>query len=256
MKRKANPSLILVNPRRRKKRAHKARRRRASRRRVHHRARRRRARVVVLPNPHRRRSHRRRNPHRRHYSRRRRNPFSLGGGMPAVQSTLTRGSWGALGALGNDAIFGLAAPYLPTMITGTPLILAATKILSAVVTGWLGGKLFRGRGAELAVGAATVAIHDTAKGLLEGMAPAIFGPGGTLPLGAYLSDGTSGLGGAAPLVGTQSYPQQPWLTTSGFVGPGVGAYLSGSDGSYDSGVYNGDRMGIDNWDASGYVTSD
>jgi hypothetical protein len=107
--------------------------------------------------------------------------------------------------------------------------------LAAVGVGALGGNIAKGKGRELAVGAMTVTVHDFLKTTLEAMAPTIFGAGGTLALGSYLSGYGSYLSGAAPIVGTATVPQA-YLPFAGSTGN------SGSDG-----VYNEDRMGLDNW---------
>jgi hypothetical protein len=72
------------------------------------------------------------------------------------------------------------------------------------------------------------------------MAPTIFGPGGSLPLGAYLSAARPDylgayLSGAAPIMGTATIPQA-YLPFAGSTGN------SGNDG-----VYSEDRLGMDTW---------
>jgi hypothetical protein len=114
-------------------------------------------------------------------------------------------------------------------------------MLGAVTVGAVGGKVARGRGRDLAVGAATVITHDFLKTLMVQMAPTLFGPGGTVALGSYLSDsGDGGLGsylsGAAPIVGTATIPQA-YLPFAG---------SSGSSGTSD-GMYAEDHMGLDPW---------
>jgi hypothetical protein len=185
------------------------------------------------------------NPHRRRY-RRHRNPMSIRGVTGAFMPTLRAGGWGALGALGNDAGYGLVVGLinsnLPTVgsYLTNPYIGFLAKAFNAVLVGSLGGKILRGRGRELAVGAMTVVTHDFLKSLLQGMAPTIFGPGGSVPLGAYLS-------GSAPIVGTATVPQA-YLPFSG-----MGSYLSGPGGSGQAepaGVYSDDTMGMDPWGGS------
>jgi hypothetical protein len=234
---------------RRSRRAPRARRRRAHVAHVVRRRRRRRpsgARPAMGYTAGTRRIRRRKlNPRRRHYHRRHRNPMSLGGVTGAFMPTLKAGGWGAVGALGNDAGYGLIvglinsnAPTFGSYLTN-PYIGFLAKAFNAVLVGTLGGKLLRGRGRELAVGAMTVVTHDFLKSLLQGMAPTIFGPGGSVPLGSYLS-------GSAPIVGTATVPQS-YLPFSG-----VGSYLSGSgdSGTTDGSGYTDDTMGMDPWGGS------
>lgn len=275
--------LLVANPKRRRRRRklsakqvaagfggkrHKRRRRRTSGRR----RRRHVARVAAAPRRRRRRRggggarrpvmgyvqgtkrirRRKLNPHRRHRHRRHRNPLGLGGVTSAFMPTLKAGGWGALGALGNDAGYGLVSglintnmPTIGTYLTN-PYVGFLAKAFSGVVVGTLGGHLLKGRGRDLAVGAVTVAAHDFLKSLLQGMAPTIFGPGGSIALGSYLS-------GSAPIVGTATVPQA-YLPFSG-----LGAYMSGGSGSVDaagSGQYVDDTTGFDPWqgdNASGRV---
>ncbi|MGH8336548.1 MAG: hypothetical protein ACRETL_06985 [Gammaproteobacteria bacterium] len=182
------------------------------------------------------------NPHRRHHARRHRNP-SLRNITGQLMPTVKAGAWGAAGALGLDVLWGLVVGNLPSIATyiANPYVGFAAKAAGAVVVGSVGGHLAKGKGRELAVGAMTVVTHDFLKTLLQGMAPTIFGVGGSLPLGAYLSGAGSpaGLGaylsGSAPIVGTATIPQAylPFAGSSG---------ASGSDG-----VYAEDHMGMDPW---------
>jgi hypothetical protein len=262
--------LLVSNPKRRRKRAKSRRRRKLTAKQLaagfggkKHRRRRSRRRhaVAAAPRRRRRRSHARRsrarpsgarpavgyvvgsrrirrrklNPHRRHY-RRRHNP-SLRGIVGGFVPLLKAGGWGAAGALGLDALWGLVYPRLGSFGTylANPYIGFAAKGFGALLVGRFGGKVFRGRGQQLAVGAMTVITHDFLKTTLQGMAPTIFGAGGAVPLGnlgvylgAYLS-------GSAPMVGTATMPQS-YLP---FNGP------TGTDGG--SGVYVEDVNGQDPW---------
>ena len=187
------------------------------------------------------------NPHRRHRARyrRRSNPMSLGGFTNSLMPTMKAGAWGAGGALGLDAIWGLITTNLPSIATylTNPYVTFIAKALAAAGVGTLGGHLVKGRGRDLAVGAMTTTIHDFLKSQLQSLAPTIFAPGGTLSLGAYLSDynnpSTMGayLSGAAPIMGTASIPQA-YLPFSGF---------AGSSGMSDGNMYTDDRMGLDPW---------
>lgn len=177
------------------------------------------------------------NPHRRRSRHRRRNP-SLRNITGQLLPTVKAGAWGAAGALGLDVLWGLVVNQLPSVAAylTNPYVGFAAKAAGAVAVGALGGKVARGRGRDLAVGAMTVVTHDFLKTMLQQMAPTIFGVGGSLPLGAYLNDGGLGayLNGAAPIVGTATIPQ---------------AYLpfAGSSGTSADGVYSEDHSGMDPW---------
>jgi hypothetical protein len=182
-------------------------------------------------NPH----HRRRRSHR--------NPYRFGDITSAFMPTLRAGGWGAVGALGNDAGYGLIVgiinsnmPTFGSYLTN-PYVGFLAKAFNAVLVGTLGGKLLRGRGRELAVGAMTVVTHDFLKSLLVGMAPTLFGPGGTVPLGAYVSGYGAYLSGAAPIVGTATVPQA-YLP---FSGP------SGTSDQSGGGQWVDDTIGMDPW---------
>lgn len=218
--------LIVENPRRRRKSRHNPHRRHRSRR----------------GNPHRRhRRHARRgNPHRRmRRVRRYSNPMSLKGVLGQVKPVVKEGVIQAAGAIGLDAVWGQINSRLPASIQGNAYLQFAVKCLAAVGVGWLGGKVFRGRARDFAVGGVTVAAHDLLKSALQTNMPSVFGAGGSLPLsgyGAYLS-------GSAPIVGTATFPRTRTVPQTTF-----GAYLSGSSGSADgAGVYVDDCMGFDPW---------
>lgn len=181
------------------------------------------------------------NPHRRHARHRRRNP-SLRGLTGQIMPTVKAGAWGAAGALGLDVVWGLLVGRLPSVAAylTNPYVGFAAKAVGAVAVGTVGGKVARGRGRDMAVGAMTVVAHDFFKSLMIQMAPTLFGPGGSLPLGAYLSANSPDylgayLSGAAPIMGTASIPQA-YL-------PFAGTGQSGGDG----GVYAEDRQGMDTW---------
>jgi hypothetical protein len=175
---------------------------------------------------------------RRHRYRRHRNPMSVRGLTSSIMPTVKEGFTGAIGALGLDALWGFVAGNATlSAYVSNPYIGFAAKALGAVVVGTVGGKVMRGKGKDLAVGAMTVVTHDFLKSLLQTMAPTIFGAGGRVPLGAYLS-------GSAPIVGTSSIPQS-YLP--------FGAYLSGSAGQMDAngGQFMEDTTGMGPWDAEG-----
>lgn len=184
------------------------------------------------------------NPHHRLHYRRHPNP-SMRGFTGAIMPTVKAGAWGAAGALGLDALWGLLYPRLGTFRTylANPYVGFAAKAVGAVGVGALGGKLLRGRSRELAVGAMTVVTHDFLKTLLQGLAPTIFGAGGSLPLGAYLS-------GSAPIVGTATIPQSYLPFSGGRAGPGFGMYLHGANSGTQNAPYSDDAMGMDPWSMS------
>jgi hypothetical protein len=186
------------------------------------------------------------NPHRRHHRRahrRHRNP-SLRGITGQILPTVKAGAWGAAGALGLDVLWGIVTNRLPTIASylTNPYVGFAAKAMGAVTVGSLGGRLARGKGRDMAVGAMTVVTHDFLKSLLVQMAPTLFGPGGSVPLGAYLSATGAPdylgayLSGAAPIVGTATIPQA-YLPFAG---------STGQSGTSD-GVYAEDHMGMDPW---------
>lgn len=227
--------MLVANPKRRRKRKH------ARRRSNPHRLRRRTSSRVH------RRSRRRRNPsfRRRHVARRRRNPSSLSvrGIKGMVMPVIKEGFMGAAGALALDAAWGYINPKLPATIASSPYLQFAVKCLAAVGVGFVGGKVLRGKGRDLAVGGVTVAAHDMLKGVLQTSLPSMFGAGGTLALSGYGHMGAY-LSGSAPIVGTATFPR-----TYQTMNPGFGAYLSGSSGSVDgAGVYVDDQMGFDPWE--------
>ncbi len=236
--------MLVANPKRRhKKRRARARRRNPSRHR-RHRARRsnparRYHRARARRNPSHRRRHyarRRSNPVRRY--RRRRNPLSLGGLKGMIKPVLMEGLVGAGGALALDAAWGYINPQLPATISSSPYLQFAVKCLAAIGVGFIGNKVLKGKGRDLAVGGVTVAMHDMLKSTLQSSLPSVFGAGGSLALsgyGAYLS-------GSAPIVGTATFPRTYQANN-----PGFGAYLSGDSNTSDSGCYVGDANGMDPW---------
>ena len=157
-------SLMLVNPRRRRKMSAKQRK--------------------YFGNPHRRHKHVRR--HRHHY---RHNP-SLGNITGSIKPTLMGGLIGAAGGIGVDVVYGLLTSSVSAVPTfaANPAVATAGKLATSIIVGILGNMLLKGRGGALAIGGATVAIHDFAKTQLQAAMP-------SLPLGDYLT--------AAPTVGTR-----------------------------------------------------
>jgi hypothetical protein len=250
--------LLVANPKRRRKARKNPKRRRARRNPSHHRRRR-----VARRNPMRRRHRARHNPV-RHYRRRarhnpvfrhrrrlRRNPSPrLGSIKSAVMPTIKAGMVGAGGALALDAAWGFVSPTVNSWLANYPSIAnfaqLAAKLGVAVGVGWAGGHLLRGKGRDLAVGGATVALHDFLKTQLQSMAPTLFGAGGTFALSGYNGMGAY-LSGSAPLVGTASFPSTYLPQQNNYR---MGAYLSGSSGMADdgnAGVYTDDFAGQDYW---------
>lgn len=214
--------ILLVNPRRRRKH-HKARRKNPRRHRRHRNT------------SHRR--HRRRNPayrfHRRH---RRRNPGLLGGGggiVGTLMSEAKSGFVGATGALGLDLLWGYGSSYLPSALN-TGYVQYLSKALGAVLIGFIGGKVMRGKGRDLAVGAMTVVIHDALKTTLSGMGVPLGAYVGTSPIVAY---GAPAVG--VPQLGTRGLPMAPngvpqarqmgFYESSGMSGYGGTAYVEGTE---------------------------
>lgn len=222
--------VLLLNPRRRRKRRMSALQRKyfgKRRRSGATRSRRRRRSHAVMSNP-----RRRRRSLTRMFRRRRRNP-SFRGALSSVRSgvvpTLKGGLVGAVGALGLDALWGYGKDYLPASIAGSPLAQYAAKLLGAVLVGFVGNKLLRGKGQQLATGAATVVLHDAMKAQIQASFPSI-------KLGEYLT--------YAPTVGTTRRAGRLLST-------GVGEYLSGIPNDADGGMtddmdytgeYNGDGI--------------
>ncbi len=195
--------LLLSNPRGRKKR-------KSSRRRSARRSKRRY--ITARRNP-RRRSHSRK----RHYIRARSNPVaSLSGVKPVVLGGLV----GAGGAVANDLAFGYGSKYLPAMLqTGIPKVLA--KVASGVLIGVVGGKVLRGKGAALGVGAVTVALRDGIVEQLKSM-PAT----ASLPLGEYIEASQMGYVDSAQVLNGDSEFVGEYEDDSA----GVGEYMGEDEG--------------------------
>lgn len=241
--------VLLVNPSRRRRRKSKRRmsakqrkyfgggrrRRRKSRRAVvavaprRRRRRSRRSSVARLANPRRRRSRR---SITRGVRRRRRNP-SLRGSLSSIKGSvvpmLQAGVVGAGGAIGLDLLWGFGSKYLPAQIAGSALAQYGAKLAGAILVGIAGDMILRGRGKAMAVGAATVVLHDAFKAQLQSSFP-------TLNLGEYLT--------FAPTVGSMRRAGR-------LLDTGMGEYLSGlpqdgQGGTMDNmsytGEWNGDGM--------------
>jgi len=212
--------IMLVNPRRRKHRKMSAKQR------------------MYFGNP-RRRHHHHKNPKRRrhHYHR---NPFGSIGNQ--VMPALKAGAIGAAGGLLTDIVAGFANPQLNSLTGGmlgtNPALLALVKVLYSLGVGWAGGKVLKGQGHALAVGGATVAIHDFAKLELIAAVP-------SLPLG-YVSYGPVVSGVPSALQATRASTYRPvgrmgkYMTGGGAPSRGMGKYLSGmGDATYGNGIPTG-----------------
>lgn len=191
--------------------------------------------ILLLSNPSRRRKHKRKSAHRsrrrRHAARRahrrsrrsvvrvraRRNPVSLRGITGSVVPTVKAGAIGALGGIGNDLLYGFGKQYLPAMLQ-SGYGRSATKILSAVLVGMVGNMVLRGKGTQLAIGAATCAIHEAAKDFLSTQVPSL--PLGEMdePLSDYMQDGAIGYTASAEPVGAYMHGMG-----------GFGAYVGGDE---------------------------
>lgn len=163
--------------------------------------------ILVLSNPRGRRKHKSKG-HRRHSgrSRTRRNPimgFSFKSGLDQVKD----GALGAVGGLLNDAAYGYAKGYLPAALQDGYGRIGA-KLGLAVIVGILANKLMPGKGRAIAVGAATVVLHEAGKALINQQAPSI-------PLGAYEDNALLGYDSASIL--------QPGSSSGAMAG--VGAYM-------------------------------
>lgn len=153
--------------------------------------------ILVLSNPH-KRGHRKhyKKSHRRHSYRR--NPV-MGISMHGVMSTVQDGALGAAGGLLNDAAYGYLKGMLPAPLQDGYGRIGA-KLGLAVVVGMVANMAFKGKGRAIAVGAATVVLHELGKTLLNQNVPAI-------PLGAYEDNALLGVDSSASILqnGTGSY---------------------------------------------------
>lgn len=106
------------------------------------------------------------------------NPHGHGRGLLAsALHTLKDGAVGAAGALAVDIGYGYVKGYLPAPLQAG-YGRTASKLALAVLGGLVTDKIFRGRGKQVAVGSATVTIHEALKDLSNQFAPA-------LPVGSY-----------------------------------------------------------------------
>lgn len=162
-----NELVILSNPRRRRKHKAKHRRRHQARRRSHSRGRRR---VSV---------------------RARRNPIFSGGIFASAMRTIKEGALGAVGALASDALYGYTKGFLPVQLQAG-YGRTGVKLAYAVLLGIAAGKMKSGLATPVAVGAATVTLHEMLAGLANSLAPSV-------PLGAYEDTAMLGYDSAQPL---------------------------------------------------------
>lgn len=188
-------------------------------------AKRRHAVVAAAPRRHRRRRHAAVSVRR---LRRKSNP-SFRGMSASVMPTLKAGAIGATGALGLDLLWGYGSQYLPASVASSPLAQYAVKLAGALAVGVIGNKVLRGRGRDMAVGAATVVLHDALKAQIKASFP-------TVQLGEYLT--------YAPTVGGTMRRAGRVLST------GMGEYLSGLPDQ------NGVTMAFDEDGANGTYSAD
>jgi hypothetical protein len=187
-------------------------------------------------NPHRRsRGHRR---HRHHFKM---NP-SLTGIRSSIMPVMREGLIGAAGGIGNDVLYGLltnSIGALPT-VSANPAVATAAKFATAILIGIIGDMVLHGRGQELAVGAATVTIHDFVKLQIQQSMPGV-------PLGDYMTQApTVGFSGNGRGALTRFYkPVGSYLTGKGSnnlrrivqARPGMGQYLTGfGDTTFANGI--------------------
>lgn len=165
--------------------------------------------VLVLSNPRGRRKH-----HKGH-RRARRNPI-MGLSASSAIDQVKDGALGAVGGLLNDAVYGYGKGYLPVALQDGYGRIGA-KLGLAVVVGLLANKFMPGKGRAIAVGAATVVLHEAGKALINQQAPSI-------PLGAYEDNGLLGWDSAQPVSGTGAY-----MPTGAYMRQPAGASLNGGD---------------------------
>jgi len=126
---------------------------------------------------------RRRRVHRVKARRYKRNPSARGGGKfglsvkgitGAIMPTLKGGALGAVGALANDALITQIAKlsFLPDALR-SGYGKHALKFGSAIIVGTVGNLAMKGKGAELATGAATVAIHGFVREVVAAQLPSV-----------------------------------------------------------------------------------
>lgn len=199
--------ILLVNPRKRRK---GGKRRAKSRRRGH----------VRLK----RHVSRRRRVHRVKARRYKRNPSGGSLSLRSVGSSflpiVKSGALGAVGALANDALIGQVSKlsFLPAALQ-SGYGRHALKVASAVAVGAVGNMVARGKGRDLAVGAATVAMHDLLKDVIVTNLPSV---------GAYLGDyeDVSGYNPAALVDDSAGMGEY-------IASPGMGEYVPGFVGGDD-----------------------
>lgn len=182
--------ILLVNPRRRKGRKTRSRKRGRVRLRRH--------------------ASRRRRVHRAKVRRYRRNPsgrsLSLKGAAGSFLPIVKSGALGAVGALANDALVGQVVnlSFVPAALK-SGYGKHALKLASAVAVGVVGGMVAKGKGRDLAVGAATVSMHGLLKEVVTSNFPSVAGYLGDYEVGAYnpgqLVDESGNVGEYIPGVG-------------------------------------------------------
>jgi hypothetical protein len=156
-----------------------------------------------------------------------RNPSGGGFSLKSIGSQVVpvvkAGALGAVGALANDALVGqaLKLSFLPDALR-SGYGKHALKVGSAIVVGVAGNMVARGKGRDLAVGAATVAMHGLLKEVVSSNFPSV---------AAYLGDYDSG-----DYDGNVSGYNPAQVVDQSNVGeyiPGVGEYIPGMVGGVD-----------------------
>ncbi len=175
---------------------------------------------------------RRRRVHRVKARRYKRNPSARGAGKfglsvkgftGAVLPTIKDGALGAVGAIANDALIGQIAKlsFLPDALR-SGYGKHALKIGSAIIVGTIGNLAMKGKGAALATGAATVAIHGMIREVVAAQLPTV---------AAYLGD-YEDVGGYNPAQIVDESGGDVGSYVPGVVGD-VGEYVPGFMGDTD-----------------------
>jgi hypothetical protein len=113
--------------------------------------------------------------------------------MSGIKGVLLPAAMGAAGGLALDVAWNYLSPYVPTMITSSPYLIAAAKIAAAFGIGMLARKFMGSeKGNAVMAGAVTIQIYSAASFALAGTLPGLSG------LGAYMPGQLSGLGSPNP----------------------------------------------------------
>jgi hypothetical protein len=114
--------------------------------------------------------------------------------MSGIKGILIPAAIGAAGGMALDVAWNYLSPYVPTMLTSSPYLIAATKIAAAIGLGLLARKVVSADKANaFMAGAVTIQIYSAASFALSGTIPGLSGLGAYLPGG-----GMNGLGSPNP----------------------------------------------------------